>query len=101
MKTRKHLLVEGEDDKYSIVQLMAAHVPWGDSKPNWPVIIQSCNGFEEILDPVFIPTFLSSREVEILGVVIDANDSAEARWTSIKAIAEIAGAKTLPDSISQ
>ena len=54
---KKHLLVEGQDDKYAIVEFMAKHVPWGDHRRDWPVLVEQCNGAEELLAPEFIPTF--------------------------------------------
>jgi hypothetical protein len=82
--SRKHLLVEGHDDLHAIVQLMAVHVRWGERPNEWPVVIEPCGGIDPILAAEFIPTKLTSREVEILGVVIDANDGFDTRWNRLR-----------------
>lgn len=81
---KKHLLVEGQDDKYAIIEFMAKHVPWGDQRRDWPVLVEQCNGAEELLAPEFITTFLMSREVEILGIVLDADDRIKSRWRTVR-----------------
>jgi hypothetical protein len=66
---RKHLLVEGQEDLYAIVRLLAAHVEWGDTKPTRPASIEPCGGVEKILASGFISAKLKSREVETLGIM--------------------------------
>jgi hypothetical protein len=81
---KKHLLVEGQDDKFAIIEFMAKHVAWGDNRRDWPVIVEQCNGAEELLAPEFIPVKLMSREVEILGIVLDADDKIKSRWRTVR-----------------
>ncbi|AWK84900.1 DUF3226 domain-containing protein [Azospirillum thermophilum] len=83
---RKHLLVEGHDDLYAIVQLMAAHVPWGNTKEERPVVIEQCGGVENILATGFISTKLKSREVETLGIVVDADADFTTRWARLRSL---------------
>jgi hypothetical protein len=83
-------LVEGQDDLYAIAELMGHHINWPDKKANAPVKVESCGGVEEILSADFIPLKLKSREVEILGIVIDANDAVAARWASLRALCAVA-----------
>lgn len=83
-RERKLLLVEGQDDLYAVVELMAKHIEWGNSKPAWPVTINAVGSAPEILVPGYIAGQLKSREVEILGILIDANDSFASRWNAIR-----------------
>lgn len=76
----KRLLVEGQDDLYAIAQLMAKHVAWNEPPP---VKIESCGGVARILTPGFIGLELKSRDVDVLGVVMDADESLEPRWQRI------------------
>jgi hypothetical protein len=63
---------------------MAKHVSWGDKKPDWPVKLNAVGSVDEILEIGYISGLLKSREVEVLGVVIDANDSFASRWNTIR-----------------
>jgi hypothetical protein len=81
---RKHLLVEGADDRYAIAQLMGSHVQWGNKKAEWPVTIDVAGSADEMLAPGYISTQLKSREVEILGILIDADEVLAARWAAIR-----------------
>ncbi len=75
------LYVEGKDDKHAIIHLMSAHVAWGDTPP---VRIIACEGVEKLLAPHLIPVELKSAETQALGIVVDANDDFEGRWTRIR-----------------
>ncbi|WP_374544825.1 DUF3226 domain-containing protein [Rhodoblastus sp.] len=84
--SRKHLLVEGVDDVYAIAQLMGHHVPWGSHKDSRPVKIVDCGGVEKLLDRTYISTLIKSREVEILGIMIDADEDMHSAWTRVRDI---------------
>jgi hypothetical protein len=81
---KKVLLVEGKDDKYAIIEFMAHHVPWGNNKRDRPLNVVPCNGAEELLAPEFITVQLMSREVQILGIILDADDKIKSRWRSVR-----------------
>lgn len=78
------LLVEGKDDLYAIAELMSAHVPWGDPPAERPVEIINCEGVEKLLAPHRIPLELKSAGTQALGIVVDADDDFEGRWTRIR-----------------
>ena len=81
---RKWLLVEGQDDLYAVVQLMAQHIAWGNRRQNWPVTIKVSGSVSELLEPAYLSGQLKSREVEILGIMVDANESFDHRWAAIR-----------------
>lgn len=72
------LLVEGEEDKRVIPQLMEANgVPWGEPPP---VFIEPCGGFESMVEQNVIQTELKATGLEVLGIIADANNKAGKRW---------------------
>ncbi|HVX63214.1 MAG TPA: DUF3226 domain-containing protein [Pirellulales bacterium] len=81
----KKLLVEGEEDKRVIPQLIEAHgVEWGENRQEWIVLIEQLGGIEPLLESAVIETELKVRGLEVLGIVVDANDSAAERWKRIR-----------------
>lgn len=79
------LLVEGQDDKRVIPQLIeGAGIPWGDRPRDWIVHIESCGSVDEILKPGSIKTELKASNLMRLGIVIDADDRPERYWESIR-----------------
>jgi hypothetical protein len=87
---RKKLLVEGQDDLYAIVQLMAAHVNWGSKPQDWPVHIEPYGGVEKILASGSISVELKSPKIDTLGIVIDADEDLAARWRRLRSLCESA-----------
>ena len=82
----KKLLVEGEEDKRVIPQLIEANgVPWGDTSDAPVVEIKPCDGFEGMVRPSLIKTELMESGLEALGIVADANGDAQSRWNSLRA----------------
>ena len=82
-RQRKRLLVEGTDDLYTIAHLMGHHVQWPSRKDDAPVRIEPRDGVENVLDPDTIPVRLKAPDIDILGVIIDADDEIDRRWRSI------------------
>lgn len=81
----RKLLVEGDDDKRVIPQLIEANgVPWGESREEWIVSIQSMGGSEAIVAAGEIETQLKASGLEALGIIVDANDDAAKRWSSVR-----------------
>ncbi|MBF0129039.1 MAG: hypothetical protein HQL33_03510 [Alphaproteobacteria bacterium] len=97
---RKVLLVEGNDDMYAVIQLMAEHIPWGNTKDKWPVRIEPRNGIDEVPNRFDIPTRLKSREVEILGIIVDADEVFADRWTRLRELCQ-EGFPDLPDVLPE
>lgn len=87
-RERKRLLVEGEDDLYAIAELMGFHINWPNKKSDAPVRIEAMGGANKILAEDTIPIRLKSPEVEILGVIIDADNSFDARWARLRQLAK-------------
>ncbi len=81
---RRKLLVEGGADKRVIPYLMEANgVEW--PRGNEPVMIHDQGSVEEILSPGVIQAELRATGLEALGVVVDADQDAGARWTAVRA----------------
>ena len=93
----KKLLVEGGDDMRVIVHLMEANgVDW--PKGQEPVHIAPQNGFEEIIKRGAIEAELKASGLETLGIVVDANSSAEQRWAALR-ICCVAFHPAIPDQL--
>lgn len=87
MATRypKKLLVEGQDDKRVIPQLMEANgVPWSLADGQFAVFIEPYDGIDNLLAPGVIETELKASGLTTLGIVADADDNAEERWRRIR-----------------
>ena len=91
MAARRHrdharrLLVEGKTDKSVIPYLLEANgVAWPDL-PYSPVFIEPYGSVDEILKPEVLELELAASGLEALGVVVDANGDAAARWDEVKA----------------
>ena len=82
----KQLLVEGQDDKFSVISLMEHHVRWPNEKSGWPVFVDAVGSVSEILDTTYLRTKLKESNLEVLGVMIDADDEPAARWQSFRSI---------------
>lgn len=76
----KKLLVEGIEDKFAIIHLMAKHIRWGNSRDEWPVLVEVAGSVSELLDKDFLSVQLKASDSETLGIVLDANDSLDGRW---------------------
>ena len=90
--------MEGETDKRVIPYLMEANgVTWPDP-PGHPVSIEPYGSVDEVLKPGVIEAELKETGREALGVVVDTNGNADARWDQLRAMcdSEFAG---LPDRI--
>ena len=76
--------MEGETDKSVIPYLMEANgVAW-PGPPDSPVFIAPYGSVDEILKPSVIEIELAATGLEALGVVVDANGNAAARWDDVR-----------------
>lgn len=81
----KILLVEGEEDKRVIPQLIEANgVPWGENRDAWIVQIKPCDGFGKMVKQDRIEVELKASGLKVLGIIADANNHAEQRWKSLR-----------------
>ena len=80
----KRLLVEGEEDKRVIPELMEANgVIWGNKKEEAPIQIEPYGGYERITAEL-ISTELKASGLTALGLIVDADDNLSARWSSVR-----------------
>lgn len=92
------LLVEGEQEKRFIPELMEANdVNWGD-KNNPIVYIDPLHGFDNLANPGVISARLKLRDLSALGIIIDADDNPSGRWQSIRNAA-LKSVPTIPESL--
>ena len=76
--------MEGETDKSVIPYLMEANgVPWPDP-PDYPLYIAAHGSVDEILKPEVIEAELRASGLEALGVIVDADGDAGARWNQLR-----------------
>ncbi len=88
------LLVEGPDDKHSVIHLMARHsFDWADETKVRP-FIHSEGGVEKLLET--IPVTLKGPYAR-LGIILDANSDPTSRWIQVRNRARRAELD-LPDS---
>ena len=74
------LLVEGTDDKHSVIHLMKRHgIDWDNSTSMLPHI-HDCGGF----DPLVKSIQVSAKSYERLGIIVDANENIDKRWKQVK-----------------
>ncbi len=87
---KRLLLVEGKDDLFVVSNLLEENrVPQVFS-------IKELGGIDPLLED--LPTRLKAQNEERLGVLIDADESLESRWRSVKNILTTAGYKTVPEA---
>lgn len=80
----KKLLVEGEDDKRVIPELIEKNgVRWGEKKKEAIVLIDDCGGYNKI-NTDLISTELQASGLTNLGLIIDADEDLSTRWMSIR-----------------
>jgi hypothetical protein len=86
MVQTKLLLVEGEEDKRVIPQLVEANgVNWGEKKGEWIVEIKPLGSVEKLLDKEEINIQIKTREnLKIIGIILDADEFPANRWQSIR-----------------
>jgi hypothetical protein len=84
----KQLIVEGQDDRQAVVELMRFHVPgWPkQGKVNAPVIIRLGGSVTEILATGSLNLTLKTSPLKILGVMLDADGGTKpsARYDSFR-----------------
>ncbi|MEX0867022.1 MAG: DUF3226 domain-containing protein [Pirellulales bacterium] len=93
------LLVEGEDDKRVIPEIVEANgLTWGETAAEAIVFIKPIGGIDKLTEPGTISAEAKASGLQTLGVVIDANDSAEQRFQSLRS-ACLESFPNLPDSL--
>lgn len=80
---RKILLVEGNDDKHSVIGLMKHHTSWPEDRNLWPVWVEVGNSVSELLAEGYLTSELKAKNVEIVGLMLDADINSEGRYQRI------------------
>jgi len=74
------LLVEGPDDKHSVIHLMRRHgVDWDDATALLPCV-HCCGGF----DPLISSLGVWGKSYRRLGIMVDANADMARRWVQVR-----------------
>jgi hypothetical protein len=89
----KVLLVEGKQDLRVIPELIEANgVPWG-TKKNPIVLIRDYDGYPNLVNSDVLQAEFQASGLSSLGIVIDADENASQRWTSLRN----AASRLIPD----
>lgn len=89
----KVLLVEGKQDLRVIPELIEANgIPWG-TKKNPIVFIRDYDGYPNLVDSDVLQAEFQASGLSSLGIVIDADENASQRWTSLRN----AASRLIPD----
>jgi hypothetical protein len=87
VKSGRVLLVEGKQDLRVIPELIEANgVPWGTSKDP-VVLIRDYDGYPNLVNPDVLQAELQASGLSALGVIIDADENASDRWSSLRSAA--------------
>ena len=78
------LIVEGNDDKFSVIGLMEHHTDWSNKPEEWPVWVEVGKSVEEILAKGYLTVEIKATNVKVLGVMLDADDNPQGRYQRIK-----------------
>jgi len=82
----KRLMVEGANDLHSVVGIMREFVEWPPERPQAPVGIEPMGSIDQVLASEAISARLKDPEIQILGLIVDANDDLAERYRSFRAV---------------
>ena len=83
-RTDKILLVEGQDDIYTIAELIGRHINWPSPPAKPPVCIRDAGSKDELLKKDYLSGHIKAHEAQIIGILVDADIDALSRWSSLK-----------------
>jgi hypothetical protein len=83
-KHTSKLIVEGHDDRHSVIGLMKAHTHWPEKETEWPLFVELGHSAAEILKPAYLSTRLKEPLVKIIGIMLDADDKPGGRYGNIR-----------------
>lgn len=107
MNNRRILFVEGPDDQHTIWALcehfkiketFAVEIPDGTGKINPKALLAHKGGIDNVLKATELNLIAGSDAIERIGIVVDADQDLEARWSKVKNILIAAGYETIPDN---
>jgi hypothetical protein len=81
-------MVEGANDLHSVVSIMGEFVNWPKTKDQAPVGIEDMGSWDQVLASASISVRLKNPEIQILGLILDANDSLAERYRSFRGICQ-------------
>jgi hypothetical protein len=81
----KKLLVEGKEEIRVISHFIDQFVVWGDKPSDWVIHVKDYEGVDDLLKASNIETEAQEPGLEVLGILIDADDEIEARWAAVRA----------------
>lgn len=97
----KRLLVEGDEDKRVIPYLIEANgIPWGETRKEAIVEIESYDGIENMLNPREITAQLKTSGLTALGLIVDADDNPTARWQQVRNVC-LPSIDNLPENLPE
>ncbi|GAP98385.1 DUF3226 domain-containing protein [Leptolyngbya sp. NIES-2104] len=80
----RKLIVEGNEDKRVIPELIEkSGIQWVEQH-NPIVYIEALDGYQQLTDPVVIQAQIDTSNLQALGIVIDADDQPVSRWQSVR-----------------
>lgn len=84
--SRCQLLVEGDDDLFSIVHFTERHgivwqTPAGQPVPDSTPFVVDCDGYDNLLPQVSV---FANGPYERIGIVVDADERLESRWKDVR-----------------
>lgn len=90
------LLVEGTDDKWSLINVIARHgIDWDSPHLDLPHV-RDCEGLDNLLG-VQLPLIISNPSAyRVVGAVIDANTDVSVRWNRMRGILQSHGINCPP-----
>jgi|SRR5579871_181847 len=80
------LIVEGHDDKHSVIGLMEHHVDWPDGRENAPVYVDVGGSVDEILKRQYLSAQLKRAGLKSLGVILDGDMHPYGRYQRLRDI---------------
>jgi hypothetical protein len=81
---QKLLIVEGVDDKHSVIGLMKDHTEWPEEPEKWPVWVKVGRSVDEILTTGYLSGEVKASRVTTIGVMLDADINPDGRYQRIQ-----------------
>ena len=82
---QNYMVTEDSDLQFVVAELMKSHIKnWGKDKNDWLVQIKTAGGVDDTLNHEVLFQELKESGLKTLGIVVDADDSCQAKWEGIK-----------------
>jgi hypothetical protein len=80
------LLVEDHDTRGVVSGLMGHHIVWGKDESSWPVMIEVCDGGDDVLEQKYLKQKLKESGLKAIGLIVDAEDDLVGRWDAVRTL---------------